>query len=665
MLGVGMGGSARRRSTPSRRLACLLFGALAVSAGAPGSHATTTGGTAGPSLIASRIAKEIAAAKTPAARYQALLGAARILHLRTLDRRGRPIVRGGGGLAPHFFLYDVEWRAAAAARLGDRTVTFAELTSLFNRALEKGRPRFGPGELRNAVASGIKAASSNPTSASVIPLLLRELGLRHRRPYDLAKAQNDNARLDPLQSALIVADLASEIARVKTPEPDEKFCEGAIVSAFDDFRPWAKGFIIALVDKAKWFSKGVAAAEIYHASILALSVRVRRVTDEVQSTHYGPKGHAKDAGKTLRFTIMVDMRDELREGLIECGPIFGFKFPKKGPISGVGVSLPSEVEGTGERLGDHGKITWEPKDGRTDKDGKVSVLFTPKAETRPGKGPEFVARGPLRMVARYQSALGNVTGFLGQFITPKQGLFTWTVRRHELTRIEVTISGSTASQWDVPDFDHTVNNCGPQHSHGNASTRSEVKTGTRAIYVVDANGEWVEIPQRGTVDASGQSTYFWRAVDEQPCNGIRFTETTQCGGTRSGQYGFWLVNEDGPAKDSRYLSLDFTGDTELLPAGECSIVRVWMDRTERPSHPRWIGLDPPQVHVKPVEGERRTVPVRWLVPVEDLHNCRDEILSNDETWTWVSGGPPPFRVDTYKHHGEATIAITNISERCL
>ena len=68
-----------------------------------------------------------------------------------------------------------------------------------------------------------------------------------------------------------------------------------------------------------------------------MAVAVTNATPSAQSTHYGPAGHDQGAGKPLDFVVRVVVLTKLSHFIITCGPLIGFKIPRKGPIPGIAV----------------------------------------------------------------------------------------------------------------------------------------------------------------------------------------------------------------------------------------------------------------------------------------------------------------------------------------
>jgi hypothetical protein len=185
-------------------------------------------------------------------------------------------------------------------------------------------------------------------------------------------------------------------------------------------------------------AKGTVILDALHGAILAFSVGVTEL-DQRLETHYGHES----PGQPITFRIKVEMRDELLNALVDCGWIAGTAFPPKGPIAGVSVHwFWGDLE-------EHGQIDCGnacPAFGgtgvaidATDASGIASMTFQPKTEENPGEGTEVEQLGNVTGVALYQSKFTNLLGTYGQYLAPKSGSTTWSVRWHEVPGWDVTM----------------------------------------------------------------------------------------------------------------------------------------------------------------------------------------------------------------------------------
>lgn len=385
-----------------------------------------------PASEARTAALRLAQAKTPAARYQAVVSAMRTLDLRVYTSAGKVLVPGTRDLPQDFHLYDVELRILAGALERGQETTLTELgQQLAQIGVTAGDSPLGPETIAAALASSVRSAVARPSArSSVVPLLVRELGLR--RGIDLARGLPATARLDPLQTFLVLADVSLGVAKRFTAFRAVSLVDGGpcsgqganAASGASAFGQFLLGFIKQIGDVIKIVN---VAAWPFHGVLLAYSVHVEAKSPELQQTHYGPAGHHAGAGQELRFKVLVRMRDDLGELLLSCGPLAGLKFPKPGPIPGVAV-LWEQAESSLEA---HGTVTYDPADGKTGPDGIATLVFKPKDEKVPSFGLERDARGVVNGAALYQSAFGNVPGSLAQYLVPKYAGMAWQVTFHK------------------------------------------------------------------------------------------------------------------------------------------------------------------------------------------------------------------------------------------
>ena len=436
----------RQRQAGERRLASVLvIGALAVSVLAvAGGGGLASGAEAAkrkpPSqaAVAAKLAKGVTAARTSAARYKAVLAVMKTLGIPVYRAKGGVLTRRARNIPRGYGLYDFQLRVIAAA-FARRDTT--DLTELADRLTTIG---FNPGgdpvdadELHGALIATVGRAAAAPRKrSSLVGLLLRQLGLRHQQPYDLARGVGaGNIQLDPLQTTLIVSDAliaaaGAPAARRMQASAAEHPCDSQAAKSLEEVSPLGKFFVElwgGLKEGAKATVGRIAsAATIFQGEALALSVAVRAAGPIEQSTHYGPAGHGSDAGKPLDFTVRVVMLDDYGDILVKCGALVGMKFPKKGPIPGVTIFWHNDkVE---DYLEKHGTVSGG---GETDETGRATQRFVPNAEKTPGFGTLRHASNSRRAIALYQSAFGNAPGAIAQFLFPKLARFYWTLDYHK------------------------------------------------------------------------------------------------------------------------------------------------------------------------------------------------------------------------------------------
>jgi hypothetical protein len=411
--------------------------------------ATTVPLISDPKTLADNVYK----ASDPQARYQALLSVMRALNIGVYEpNRGKAILRGAERGPKDFYLYDFEVKTIANAMARGTTRDVAYLADFFTRAGLKpnGKP-VDPGSLQQMLLDAVKSSAAAPADPYSLPyLLVRELGMKHASPYDMLHVSaQEHLQFDALQTFLIEADaLVPEIRKQAALNQDggrqiAMLCLPAQASlilaqqgpcdnmvGIGGITPFGK-YLGGLLPAA---AVGVLILDMLHGEALAYSVDVSAVTKS-DSTHYGPQGHAADAGKEMRLKIKVKMLDDYGDTLVSCGKLAGWEFPKPGGIPGVGI-----IWDTGG-LENYGTVTYEPPDKKTDADGIATLVFKPKDEKRPGQGPQVEEKGTVMGLATYQSAFGNIPGSVAQFLTPKSDIIAWTVARHKNLSLEVSMEG--------------------------------------------------------------------------------------------------------------------------------------------------------------------------------------------------------------------------------
>ncbi len=405
------------------------------------------------------------AAPNDEARYQALLKVMELLSIGVYTSQGGEVQQGAERGPGDFYLYDFELRMLAAS-LGRRDTAWGvqQIADTLDQVgyREDGQP-FTADDLNQIIHDATVDSLATPDEASsLIPLLVRELGLRHETPYDLADELDvDEARFDALQMTLILVGLTLPVIAEEGPldTPASTLIAGSngiltaqplgVPSACGDFKDegsdlWApaKYFLTAVKAVGTIAKVATGFIDIGHGSVLAFSVQVKAIEDDSEGpTHYdhGPG----DPGRNLNFRIEVRMLDDLGETLVECGWLATADFPPEGPISGVLVQFNPFASG----LENHGTLDCEGLlcSKTTDGYGIATLTFDPKSETEPyGQGIEALSTGSLEAIAWYQSAFKNIFGTLAQFVTPKADVFAWGVRHHGCA-FEIPLQSSLAA----------------------------------------------------------------------------------------------------------------------------------------------------------------------------------------------------------------------------
>jgi hypothetical protein len=372
-------------------------------------------------------------------------------------------------------------------------------------------------KLIQTLTAATRAAMARPRAqSSVVPLLARELGLRHRPAYDLVRGGSDTLQFDALQTFLIYADVAVAASRRGGATPSAAATGLAGDEATDcfgtdvvkEFSPLGQMLIELVPRVADVLKKITVAGDLVHGEILAFAVAVTNVTPTTQSTHYGPAGFHDgypNAGQPLDLRVRVVMRDNYGDFVINCGPLVGFKIPKKGPLPGIAmlwqdgppIYPPPPGSSTGTRLSNFGTTTY-PTGPRTDANGEAVLHFVPNNEKVPGFGRVHHAASITSVIALYQSAFGNVPGSVAQLLTPKSVTFNWDVSFHMPRgfRFAGTIKANDGIQFDKPSggMSADMHVCGDDPFAPWTGTYTYVSEGTPIAF----DAEWAFVPGSST-----------------------------------------------------------------------------------------------------------------------------------------------------------------------
>jgi hypothetical protein len=411
---------------------------------------TPVGEPLGP-LTPQVLAAWLYAAPNDEARYHALLKVMEVLRMGVYTSEGGEVQQGAERGPGDFYLYDFELRMMAAS-LGreDNSWGDQQIADTLDQVgyREDGQP-FTAGQLNEILHDATNDSLDKPDEASsFLPLLVRELGLKHNPSYDLADDLDvDEARFDALQMTLILTALTLPVIAAEGPleTPASTLIADSngiltaqplgITDTCGDFKgegqelwPATKFFLTAVSVVSTIGKRVVGFIDVAHGSALAFSVQVKAMEDDGEGyTHYdhGPG----DPGRNLKFRIEVRMLDDLGETLVKCGWLATADFPPQGPISGVRVQFNPFASG----LEPHGTLdcTGMLCSKTTDLNGIATLTFDPKSETAPyGEGIEVLSTGDIEAIAWYQSRFKNIFGTLAQFVTPKADMFAWGVRHH-------------------------------------------------------------------------------------------------------------------------------------------------------------------------------------------------------------------------------------------
>jgi len=537
----------------------------------------------GPSqqIVAKTLVTKVVQARTPAARYNAVLAVLRALHLGVVTPAGKPIVVSPEPNAARLFqLYDFEARGLAQQFARRQTTTLDDLAVALKKGglgLDAKRP-LPAALLAEGLRDATRRAMAKPRSArSLLPLVVRELGLR--RGFDTSKnLAPAKVQLDSLQAWLVIADMSLPVLR-QVPLPKSRvlsagadlprLCEkyNDAVEALQDriekalggkIQKWisdeAVGMIYdkvadklgrqatrwAIKNAPRWAVRGLynvgrAASvagpliDLVHGALLAYSIDVRSLEASLPPIHWW---HAAGEGTTLTFRVKVTMLDDYGDVLVKCGGLVGLDLPPKGGVKDVWVNW-EQAQGD---LKSQGKLRCVsvPVVGvcatKTGADGIATLVFTPKTEALPGRGAQVEVTGVVDGIALYQTASGGgITGGIAQFLTPKFGSTRWLVRSHEQYIFDLSARGTQTTTWTERRRDVWSTPCGINvDGSGNQTIRFGTATPVRVVFYRDATGAWTvgaaqnpysaPIPLDSTIDRQG--TLDSRdATPEWPCAG--------------------------------------------------------------------------------------------------------------------------------------------------
>jgi hypothetical protein len=362
-------------------------------------------------VVARTVAERLAGATTVREREQALLEAARALHLGVYREDGTPLLKGAERSDHDFLVYDFELSILAEALSRGETVDlagFAELLS--DLGIRRGGSALQPGDLAQILVTGTQSALRSPTDPrAIVPLLVRELGLRARPAYDLAREAPLGLRLDAFQRLLLVADVASRPSRslAGSAVPGSHVPPRGCLNFSGD-----PNLNVSFGGYEWTGTTSPSSAAFQHAAILSEALRLRTSSAEGQETHYGHE----QPGKALEFRVVLDMTVQVpRE--IRCGPLAGLRIWDKGEVTDPdAVSWESEVKaptGPPHPLDPrHGRVEQRVLVGGGDH-GVRRFTFSPKTERVPNFGEERAAVGFVRAKLNYTFRVAGDTFTLG------------------------------------------------------------------------------------------------------------------------------------------------------------------------------------------------------------------------------------------------------------
>lgn len=429
--------------------------------------------------LAKSLAGKVQSARTDGARYAAALGIMKAVKLGVYDAtKGKAVVKGLDTNKYDAYLFSGEVREVAASSAKEPTST-AQLAGYLAALFKDGDRVFTTQAVNELVAALVKVSLAHPKAASsLVPLLVRNLGLARHPKVDLAKAAGAQpVALDTLQLTLLEAYLLYPIAhrgsqkihQVARRPAGHRDSPCAIAKyALNTFSPNAyldseaqmhfvgdmaisavAGAAVGHLTQAFGLTRTGAALDVaglvgtvisgLHGSLVAEAMELK-TSPYTQATAYGNSG-LPSAGQGMTFRVEARYHDVLDEDTRACLGAMGLELPQGKPIAGTDYFAISDMDVSwfeedlsGKGLEDHGTRAFEPEgtfaDGQTNAQGVSTLKFTPKSEVLPlGETKTETGREVPRALwgFKFQNPLGAIT----QLFLPKLGTaMSWTIQYH-------------------------------------------------------------------------------------------------------------------------------------------------------------------------------------------------------------------------------------------
>lgn len=420
--------------------ALILTAALSSGAGAAGNARGPRSGSTTQADRAKSLAAEVRHASNRKQRSKALRDVMRAVHIGVYKPNGARILRGDESGRKDFYLYSFDLRVIGDALDRGSQTSVSNLAQGLSSLSTSGKSVDGP-TLGKILVDGVHSAVQNPSARlSLVPLLVRDLGLHHRHAYDLARGiPIDQPSLDALQRFLITADVSLTILRQihhqaapqsSGAQASGSPCESDFSGKAGDwplFGKWGPSLKRKLSIEVALETAGVVIDGL-QGSVLAFSVDVHGLGKYRVHADMGYPGHA--AGN-FEVGLRVKMLDDLGSTLVKCGRLAGAEFPPKGPIRGVPVAWSSpEDDVYGSELANWGEVTC-PKVGcqRTDSNGEAWSKFQAGSYSDCYGGCiGQLALGHYDANPHYLSKFHNVLGVVAENLFPKDYTPHWEVR---------------------------------------------------------------------------------------------------------------------------------------------------------------------------------------------------------------------------------------------
>ncbi len=522
---------------PTQRVVRRPAGISVAAAATARAHAAADGENA---RLVAELAEQVAQAPTDADRYRAVIAVMQALDIGVYTGAGQAVVRGAEQGADDLYLYDFEVKGIAAALGRAERWSVSDLArELSAMGLHPDGRALAPAKLSDLLHAAVTTSLGQPEAAgSFVSLLVRELGLRHTPPVDLASGGGTQAlaepRFDALQNALIILDITVAILRDARATPGSADLPTTTSEAKTlGARPQAVPAPPTSAARAasgpcdfegngrseKWERLGERYSGLMHelhlltiafdtvldyfqAILIGTTLDIHPASASVTNTHYGPEGnHSALLGRPnepLVFGIQVWMPVELEDAVVACGKLLGRTFPKPGPVPEVPVSWTTIYEdaagGGYEALKTHGTIIRE--DTKTNADGVALLVVVPNQEQA------GIDRTRLDNIRRHDDMLipqvdlltpfGIALAAIPETFAPRMVPMPYSVEWHEPTRwrVEGTVTqvetysggGASARHTAQATFSAILNDLPDPASIGTlANTVNWVGTGTATV----------------------------------------------------------------------------------------------------------------------------------------------------------------------------------------
>lgn len=427
--------------------------------------------------LPARLAGELVAAHTLAARQRAILDVMRALQISVYTGNGRRIVAGDARGEDDLYLYDFQVQAMAES-LGHReTFDASDIAASLQAAL--GIPT-SPQVLEEVLRQGAAVAATEPADpAAFIPRLVRAIGFARGGPRDDI-VSNPGTRLDPVQDFLIEASFLGPLLRRASLEQlggggsltgslraapaahaaggpcpdldfdtesedtqlgDEMLSDWVIDQIKDAIKDSLSEKVQGWIEDVKGVGKetgkkivetSLVALNALEGALLGFGLAIQPVHNNLKTALGPARASVPYAGKPMKFEFLIYMRDHLPPELLKCLALAGFKIPPFGPVAGVPVNW--DV-GNLAPYGtfDEGPPTLGALRTHTEHDGIASITFKPRNELFPGLGTRTtVGDGqPVEVLFSPATATDVTLPFHMQallpFVAPKFDFIDWSL----------------------------------------------------------------------------------------------------------------------------------------------------------------------------------------------------------------------------------------------